>query len=285
MEQNRPDVQYEIMLVTPAIAAAWLVAANGRRQRTINPLAVAKYVSDMREGRWNFEGNPIRFDVDGILCDGQHRLTAIVVSQKSQWIGVLHNIKHEAFVSIDGGHQRTLKDVLTIQNFKNANNVAAIAGRVLIFAGGPITRGSVRQSQFRWSRGKMAEYVRSVEPEVSVVVQASRDARQILGMEPRVAGALFVLIRRKSKDDAETFIHDILNGVNLNEGHPALTLRNWLIRNRSDNSTTKVISDIYAFTTAWNAYRRKTPLKMIKIPAAVTKADEEGNYQAVPDLL
>ena len=285
MEEQKPDVEYNVVFVTPRMASEWLTAAKGRPQRAINPTAVARYAADMRDGRWSFEGNPIRFDTDGILCDGQHRLTAIVMVQIGQWMAVLSNVKREAFSSIDGGQQRTLADILTIEDTRNAAILAAIAGRVVIFESGPITRGNVRQTRYRWSRGKMAEYVKSVEDEVSGVISFAREAGKLLGMEQRVAGALFVLIRRKDKESADEFIGHVLLGANLNEGHPALTLRNWLSRNKSENSSSKVITDIYAFVTAWNAYRRGMPLKTIRIPAGVTIADENGKYVPVPELV
>lgn len=63
--------------ITPVIAKKYL-EANSDNPRRINQNVVAAYAQDMKAGKWFMNGEPIVFDEEGRLRNGQHRLTAIV---------------------------------------------------------------------------------------------------------------------------------------------------------------------------------------------------------------
>ena len=69
------DPTFMVISVTPTLAAAWLALNNNNRRAADR--VVARYRADMLEGRWEFAGDPIRFDAQGNLIDGQHRLLAL----------------------------------------------------------------------------------------------------------------------------------------------------------------------------------------------------------------
>lgn len=58
----------------------------------------------------------IAFDKNGILRDGQHRLTAIVDEGRDAKMVVTFGIAPEAFSVMDTGSRRTASDVLEINN-------------------------------------------------------------------------------------------------------------------------------------------------------------------------
>lgn len=64
--------------VTPDMARDLL--SKNHYNRPINVVKVAKIVNDIKTGRFEITHQPIGIDEDGILVDGQHRLTAIVES-------------------------------------------------------------------------------------------------------------------------------------------------------------------------------------------------------------
>jgi len=67
-----------ILEVTPEQAQRWLDANVGNR--AVSEKAVSNYARDMKEGRWAYTGDSIKFCSDGLLLDGQHRLHACVRS-------------------------------------------------------------------------------------------------------------------------------------------------------------------------------------------------------------
>lgn len=73
-------VGYDIE-VTPQLAAKWLedLAPN---QQDLCDGRVLRYVYDMRRGLWRPNFNPILFNMEGQLENGQHRLTAVVESRR-----------------------------------------------------------------------------------------------------------------------------------------------------------------------------------------------------------
>ncbi|MDP2620568.1 MAG: hypothetical protein Q8P46_10395, partial [Hyphomicrobiales bacterium] len=63
--------------ITPELAREWLEKTN-RKNRPLSELKWTAYAVDMLEGRWQYNGDAIRFGSDGVLLDGQHRLMACV---------------------------------------------------------------------------------------------------------------------------------------------------------------------------------------------------------------
>ena len=71
-------MQSQIMEVTPSLAAEWLKSNNFNRN--ISHPTVARYASDMCNGKWKLTHQGIAFDGQGVLVDGQHRLSAVIKS-------------------------------------------------------------------------------------------------------------------------------------------------------------------------------------------------------------
>ncbi|MBR1526588.1 MAG: hypothetical protein IJ640_08010, partial [Prevotella sp.] len=59
-----------VELVTPAQARKWL--ADMRTNRAIKPRLVNRYARQMTRGNWHDNGETLKFDTNGKLCDGQH---------------------------------------------------------------------------------------------------------------------------------------------------------------------------------------------------------------------
>ena len=104
--------------ITPQIAARML-EANTNNRPARNGL-IQSYADDMRAGRWQMNGDAIRFNVDGQLIDGQHRLLAVVRSGLAISSLVIRNLPAEAFQTIDGGATRKAGDLLNLMDVKNA---------------------------------------------------------------------------------------------------------------------------------------------------------------------
>lgn len=75
------QVSSEIILVTPEMAKQWL--SDNAHNRKINSVRVAELCQKMRDGSWKEKGPAIEVTDTGHLINGQHRLTAIILSEKS----------------------------------------------------------------------------------------------------------------------------------------------------------------------------------------------------------
>ena len=98
-------------LVSPKKAEAWL--ATNTQNCNISKCTVAAYVSDMVSGNWDERvGSAISIDEDGKLRDGQHRLTAVVVSGVSVYMWVCRNVSRDGIY--DNNRKRSNPDQIMI---------------------------------------------------------------------------------------------------------------------------------------------------------------------------
>ena len=67
--------------VTPHLASKWLQKNSCNRPLSQN--TVYRYADAILSGEWKLNGDTIRFDSNGTLIDGQHRLHACVKAGKS----------------------------------------------------------------------------------------------------------------------------------------------------------------------------------------------------------
>lgn len=112
---NLPDPpKWEV--ITPQIAKAYL-ACGVSNNRHINKMIVNKYKTDIANGNWMATHQGIAFDENGLLIDGQHRLTAIVESGVSVPMLVTRGVERPGLLVIDSGKTRTASDSLKISGY------------------------------------------------------------------------------------------------------------------------------------------------------------------------
>lgn len=70
--------------VTPEMASDWLSTRRWQHQRRQSTSIVAKYLKDMKEGRWKLTRQGLIFDTEGYMIDGQHRLRAVANAQPEE---------------------------------------------------------------------------------------------------------------------------------------------------------------------------------------------------------
>lgn len=97
--------------VTPKIAEDWLMA-NHKNNRRLNVDRVSSYMHDMMSGNWSQNAEAIKFDREGTLVDGQHRLAAVKQSGKSIWMLVARGVDDNAFSTVDVGMSRTARQII-----------------------------------------------------------------------------------------------------------------------------------------------------------------------------
>lgn len=76
--------------ITPDMAQAML--SNNPRNRRINEKRVSMLVHDIQNGQWTDSPTPISFNEKGELLDGQHRLMAILKSNRTMQMYVAYDV-------------------------------------------------------------------------------------------------------------------------------------------------------------------------------------------------
>jgi hypothetical protein len=108
---SRSKVTYKMTAITPELAAAWLENRN-THNRPLRDYRIAELARDMSAGRWHDTGEPIKFDYNDALLDGQHRLGAIVASGVTIEMLVIWGLQPETQDYMDIGLKRSVADSL-----------------------------------------------------------------------------------------------------------------------------------------------------------------------------
>lgn len=127
------DITITLETIDPAKARAYLLHSDPKN-RTLRASTIEKYKQDIIDGKWQITHQGIAFDTDGVLTDGHHRLTAIMLSGQAVKCFVARNVPKEARKVIDGGVSRSMNDRLRINGCENpvlmSTNVCAVITRI-----------------------------------------------------------------------------------------------------------------------------------------------------------
>lgn len=241
---------WEVLEITPELAKQWL-ERNIENNRGIRPQVVDAYARDMAAGRWHITGDPIRFDEDGNLIDGQHRLHAVIKSGVPITSCVVRGIRREAFFVIDSGIRRTMGDEFTFAGEKNAIALAAAIHQLMRYERNIMDKGTSLKAT-------RAEYMEELErhPEIRDSIHFGQMTKNIL--RHSIGTALHYLFSRKDKVLADEFFIKLAQGTNLEDDDPIYMLRERLMRENIKGGKTRMVPrEVIALVIkAWNAKRK-----------------------------
>jgi hypothetical protein len=108
-------VKSEVRTITPKEAAQWLKGRNGHN-RPLSKTYVSYLANEIQSGKWRLTHQGIAFDSDGVLVDGQHRLSAIVEAGKPVQMLITIGLPIERFPIIDRGVARQMSVITGISS-------------------------------------------------------------------------------------------------------------------------------------------------------------------------
>lgn len=113
----------EMKLITPDLAREYL--QKNIVNRNISIQHVRGLMKDIINNNWVMSPQGISFNDEGILIDGQHRLSAVIMANKPITSLVFFDVPKNVFTVLDTGKRRNAGDVLSIAAVKNCNNIAS----------------------------------------------------------------------------------------------------------------------------------------------------------------
>jgi len=246
-----PKIQHAIVMVDSATAKRWL--DRNTQNRTIRQGVVARYRSDMSEGRWSFAGDPIRFDVDGRMLDGQHRLTALSeLNDVTVPMLVVRGLPSEAQDVMDQGSRRTPGDQLSLRSTKDANHVAATIKQYLLWQEGYLFRDA-KAGKSAITTTRVVEFADNNKGAVAAIQKLASVSKQN-DAPPSVAGAAALAFAQINIDQAQEFFTLLARGAGT-QGHPIVTLDKTLQRFRREGRRYQPRDYLALFIIAWNRWR------------------------------
>src|SRR5882724_1512617 len=87
------------VLLTPEEAVRML--EYNHLNRPLNDQHVKRIAAQIIDGKWEFNGDTIKFSEDGDILDGQHRLWAVVEAKMAVETVIVRGIQKKAFATID----------------------------------------------------------------------------------------------------------------------------------------------------------------------------------------
>lgn len=218
-------VSASVMLVTPTQARRWL-DQNIENNRSVRLRHVAWLAEAMRRGEWRLNGETVVIADTGKLLDGQHRLLAIETSDEPQWMVVVTGVdEKEAFLTIDRGIDRQMKDQLHFLGIHNSAKMASLV-RAIITSERGLHTAALRKPHDDEIRDRIEKEHDALQDILSVI--DSKAARSVFGKVPAWAGAVIYITRATNRGLADLWLQGLLSGANLSERHPILLLRDRL---------------------------------------------------------
>lgn len=248
--------------------------ARNEVNRNVRQQQVDKYARDMESGNWTLCTEPMVFDSDGRLIDGQHRALAQVKSGATiKWL-VLRNVPPKTQDTINTGGSRSVADVLHFKGDTNAGLLAAITRNVHRIINGQMAGGAVISH---------SEIIQTLEehPEIRHCTEVAMQGRQksMTPIAPSVLGAAHWMIAQENGyADADIFLWRIINLTQEREGSPVLALARRCNEIRRTQTRVQHRDYLAMVIKAWNLDAKgKTAVK-------IATYSKTGNY-VLPDVV
>lgn len=255
-----PSPTVQIIEVDPAMAESWL--AKNPNNRNIRQPVVQSYARDMVSGNWMLNGETLKFDTDGKLIDGQHRLSAVVTADVTVPMVVMRGVDADVMDTVDVGAKRTYADALRLQGEDNTTTLAAVVRRAVMWQRGARTNtGAVRPT----AREMNTFIAENPQIRTSGELAARLSTRTLLPAS--VIGLCHWLFSPLEPDEADWFLARVADGDGLPSNSPVAALRNRIVKMRVGGGRVNETEALALVIYAWNAHRAgetRTKLQMPK---------------------
>ncbi len=229
MNTARADrVRSEWKVVTPELATKWL--EGNTHNRKVRDSVVARYASDMKNGRWRQTHQGIAFDEDATLIDGQHRLFAVIEAETNVLMQVTYGLPLDSQKVVDDGLARTVVDIMRVAD-------EAMAGMTALHAavGRRMFQGLSQSNETRMvTRLEQGDFLKRNWEAIHFSVSMFPVSRRVRGVTsaPPLA-AIARAYYHENRADLNRFGSVLLDGMSVEErDFPAIKLRNFLLERK-----------------------------------------------------
>lgn len=265
----------EVHIATLGPGAAETLLQLNVRNRAASALNVERLATDMRDGAFRFTGESICFDTDGTLLNGQHRLLAIIESGCHIEVVIVTGVGAEAQGNMDAGKKRSLADTLQLNGEKYWDTLAAILGAVQVWENGErlVGSGSSRRDITNDTSLRFLAEHPELRDITAYAVKLTTGKDRIIGLTSMQVGVLTWAFDKLNAEDRIDFFEKLQSGANLHDGHPILTLKNFLARDAKSNQKVSVHYRNAVTVKAWNAYRDSADIRHLRFAPGGAKPE------------
>ncbi len=250
---------FTVTPVDPDTARRWL--GYNVKNRKITSSTWTRYARDMAAGNWQFTGEPIKFDTNGNLIDGQHRLLAIIDSGTTVLLPVVRGLQSRSQDVMDTGRKRSAADMLAMHGRENVSLLAAAAKWAILFDREQLY---VDRKLRHVTHADILEYTQD-NAVLREAITCADTVRKQIDMRPSLLAASIYLTSRVDADASHEFYGRLADGVGLEEGSPILALRSRLRQIKDNRAGVEPEAILSLNLRAWNAWRDSRRLTAIPL--------------------
>lgn len=265
VEGQAPKARW--ITVTPEVAAMWLAETNTKNRAIREPHAL-RLASDMTSGKWRGRnGEPIRFDINGRLVDGQHRLRACVLSGVSFETLLITDVTPEDYLTIGIGMRKSVGDLIGPMNGEKNAHLLSAALR-LVYMWGQGTLGKSEKGGAAFPTVAAMEEVYRNHPNLSESVARIANSGSIRRLlTPSYAVLIHYAGTLENKHaTVDSFLDRLGSGLGLLDNDPVYHLRSFLLSQRGPTAGHRRAGRIYTLAMtvkAWNASKNGQSVKRL----------------------
>ena len=262
--------------ITPTIAESYL-ATNAGNQRNVTNSHMWHLRQQMENGQWMMTGEPIVFDNEGRLIDGQHRLRAMIMAKVTLEFLVVRGVSPNSFVAMNRGKTRSNGNIFAIHQVPNYNAAASAVGGVLNYRraraveikdkGKVIGYGGSLNSYVRASTTDLIQEYDAHPVEYGQAIAIAISCRKLAPQSTVATVAAISLIDAKHGiDEVLCFWDGFRTGANLESDDPILYLKTKMIENaNSKRGKMTGVMTIHLMIETWNRYVKGKSCKFIRL--------------------
>ena len=278
------EVSSKLETINPGQAKKYLekVIVN----RPVSDGKCLEYAISMDEGKWSVNGETIKFDDQGRLFDGQHRLHACVLAEKPFKTYVIRGVSDEmAFATVDVGRMRTHGDIFHIAGHANQNNASATGHLIYMLKGGMLTIHGVKQRRFtkdmssavvqklktmpvrasNITKQDLLAFCEPIKNRITAAVLFADSVKRNRILPTSMIAACYFLFCEKSEIDAKAFFVDLFEGAGLSSTDAVYHLRERLIANQVASQKLTRWMTLALILKAWGKRREGEKTKTLRL--------------------
>lgn len=246
--RGRAGIFSEEVALTPVLAELMLEA--NANNRNIRQNKVAEFATDIINGDWELNGEPIIVADSGELNDGQHRCYAVIAAGKPMRTVITFGVRRSSRLTVDVGTARQAGDFLSMDGHKFGFLAAAVAALVWQYEktgyAGKHSGGSrPTKVQIRHT------YAGHPGLEESIVFVTHTAGGGAGGRKASVLVFCHYLLKQRNKAAADAFISRLILGDGLSRGDPIYHARERMLQDGRMRSEER----IELVLRTWNATR------------------------------
>jgi ribosomal silencing factor RsfS len=258
-EQGVSTLNVVMESIDPETAKEYL-ALNVEHNRSVRDWKVTRYAYAMQQGRWIATSSTIKFDTNGHLLDGQHRLLAIIEAGIAVDMMVSRGEDPNSIHVIDVNTPRNAADSLVVSGVASKTNATQLAGLANALNGYEngfyVHAMSELNNADRLANDEMIEFVRDRNGSMHEALVVANKVLRLVPLNRSGVAVAYLVLKKLDPDAADEFFNRLAEGILHGGEDPLVVLTRKATSERlMPNRKNLVGTTLYLIFRTWNAWR------------------------------